>query len=85
MTADMALGLLAGDLKRKEMLSGRLADIHGHLFISTAILQFYQHGTKSEAERLHAEVALQNSLYTIQEAFEAFLNLCHNGSMLSSV
>lgn len=72
LTADMALGLLAGDLKRKEMLSGRLADIHGHLFIATAILQFYQHGSKSKSERLHAEVALQHSLYTIQEAFAAF-------------
>lgn len=72
LTADMALGLLAGDLKRKEMLSGRLADIHGHLFIATAILQFYQHGNKSVAERLHAEVALKNSLYTIQEAFFSF-------------
>ncbi|MGM8886042.1 acyl-CoA dehydrogenase [Psychrobacter sp. 1U2] len=69
LTADMALGLLAGDLKRKEMLSGRLADIHSHLFIATAILQFYENGSKSEAERLHAEVALQDSLYTIQEAF----------------
>ena len=69
LTADMSLGLLAGDLKRKEMLSGRLADIHSHLFICTAILQFYQYGTKSKAERLHAEVALKNSLYTIQEAF----------------
>ncbi|WP_169392442.1 MULTISPECIES: acyl-CoA dehydrogenase [Psychrobacter] len=72
LTADMALGLLAGDLKRKEMLSGRLADIHGHLFIATAILQFYQNGSKSVAERLHAEVALKNSLYTIQEAFFSF-------------
>ncbi|WP_296243422.1 MULTISPECIES: acyl-CoA dehydrogenase [unclassified Psychrobacter] len=69
LTADMALGLLAGDLKRKEMLSGRLADIHAHLFMATAILQFYEYGSKSEAERLHAEVALKNSLYTIQEAF----------------
>lgn len=69
LTADMALGLLAGDLKRKEMLSGRLADIHAHLFICTAILQFYEYGSKSEAERLHAEVALKSSLYTIQEAF----------------
>ncbi|MBO1531558.1 acyl-CoA dehydrogenase [Psychrobacter sp. F1192] len=72
LTADMALGLLAGDLKRKEMLSGRLADIHSHLFIATAILQFYQHGSKSDAERLHAKVALQHSLYTIQEAFADF-------------
>ena len=54
------------------MLSGRLADIHSHLFIATAILQFYEHGSKSESERLHAKVALQNSLYTIQEAFVSF-------------
>ena len=72
LTADMALGLLAGDLKRKEMLSGRLADMHAHLFIATAILQFYEYGSKSESERLHAEVALKNSLYTIQEAFISF-------------
>ncbi|WP_131667868.1 acyl-CoA dehydrogenase [Psychrobacter pygoscelis] len=72
LTADMALGLLAGDLKRKEMLSGRLADIHGHLFIATAILQFYEHGSKSETERLHAELALKNSLYIVQEAFLSF-------------
>ncbi len=72
LTADMALGLLAGDLKRKEMLSGRLADIHGHLFIASAILQFYEYGGKSATERLHAKVALQNSLYSIQEAFLAF-------------
>lgn len=69
LTADISLGLLAGDLKRKEMLSGRLADIHSHLFIATAILQFYEYGSKSVAERLHAEVALKNSFYTIQEAF----------------
>ena len=72
LTADMALGLLAGDLKRKEMLPGRLADMHAHLFIATAILQFYEYGSKSESERLHAEVALKNSLYTIQEAFISF-------------
>ena len=72
LTADMALGLLAGDLKRKEMLSGRLADIHSHLFIMTAILQFYAHGTHSESEQLHARLALEKSLYTIQEAFFDF-------------
>lgn len=46
LVSDMALGLLAGDLKRKEMLSGRLADIHAHLFIATAILKYYEAGQK---------------------------------------
>jgi acyl-CoA dehydrogenase len=69
LVSDMALGLLAGDLKRKEMLSGRLADIHAHLFISTAILKFYEAGQKTEAEQLHAKLALQKAFLNIQEAF----------------
>ncbi|WP_335973774.1 acyl-CoA dehydrogenase [Acinetobacter calcoaceticus] len=69
LVADMALGLLAGDLKRKEMLSGRLADIHAHLFISTSILKFYEAGQKTEAEQLHAKLALQKAFLNIQEAF----------------
>ncbi|QXA08272.1 acyl-CoA dehydrogenase [Acinetobacter pittii] len=69
LVSDMSLGLLAGDLKRKEMLSGRLADIHAHLFISTAILKFYEAGQKTEAEQLHAKLALQKTFLNIQEAF----------------
>ena len=69
LVSDMALGLLAGDLKRKEMLSGRLADIHAHLFIATAILKFYEAGQKTEAEQLHAKLALQKAFLNIQEAF----------------
>ncbi|WP_151838341.1 acyl-CoA dehydrogenase [Acinetobacter ursingii] len=69
LTADMSLGLLAGDIKRKEMLSGRLADIHAYLFIASSILKFYANGTKSEAEQLHAKLALEKSLYQVQEAF----------------
>lgn len=69
LTADMSLGLLAGDLKRKEMLSGRLADIHAHLFMATAVLKFYENGQKSDAEQLHARLALDKVLYNAQEAF----------------
>jgi acyl-CoA dehydrogenase len=69
LTADMCLGLLAGDIKRKEMLSGRLADIHAHLFIASSILKYFEHSKKTEAERLHAQLALEKSLYTAQEAF----------------
>ncbi|MFV5403299.1 acyl-CoA dehydrogenase [Acinetobacter sp. 228] len=69
LTADMCLGLLAGDIKRKEMLSGRLADIHAHLFIASAILKFFEHSKKTEDERLHAQLAVEKSLYTAQEAF----------------
>lgn len=69
LTADMCLGLLAGDIKRKEMLSGRLADIHAHLFIASSILKYFEHSKKTEDERLHAQLAVEKSLYTAQEAF----------------
>ncbi|MCH7388918.1 acyl-CoA dehydrogenase [Acinetobacter modestus] len=72
LTADMALGILAGDLKRKEMLSGRLADIHAHLFIATAILNYYEHGQRTESDQKHAELALTKALYNAQEAFFGF-------------
>ncbi|WP_441367999.1 acyl-CoA dehydrogenase [Acinetobacter lwoffii] len=69
LTADMCLGLLAGDIKRKEMLSGRLADIHAHLFIASSILKYFEYSKKTEDERLHAQLAVEKSLYTAQEAF----------------
>ena len=72
LTADMALGILAGDLKRKEMLSGRLADIHAYLFIATAILNYYEHGQRTESDQKHAELALNKALYNAQEAFFGF-------------
>ncbi|TCM65230.1 acyl-CoA dehydrogenase [Acinetobacter calcoaceticus] len=71
LTADMCLGLLAGDIKRKEMLSGRLSDMHSYLFIATSILNYYQHGQKTHAEQLHAKLALEKALYQVQEAFFA--------------
>ena len=69
LTADMCLGLLAGDIKRKEMLSGRLADIHSYLFIATAILKYYEQGKRSDAEQNHAQLALDKALHNVQEAF----------------
>ncbi|WP_180106404.1 MULTISPECIES: acyl-CoA dehydrogenase [unclassified Acinetobacter] len=74
LTADMCLGLLAGDIKRKEMLSGRLADIHSYLFIATAILKYYEQGQRSEAEQLHAQLALDKALYNVEEAFHGLFD-----------
>ncbi|WP_180101915.1 acyl-CoA dehydrogenase [Acinetobacter sp. YH12126] len=74
LTADMCLGLLAGDIKRKEMLSGRLADIHSYLFIATAILKYYEQGQRSEAEQLHAQLALDKALYNVEEAFQGLFD-----------
>jgi len=39
--SDIAILVLGGDLKRKEKLSGRLADILSHLYLTSAVLKRY--------------------------------------------
>ena len=72
--ADVALGVLGGDLKRRELLSARLGDVHSELFIACSILKFHDSGTASAAATLHAGYAVQRSLYGAQQALLAFLD-----------
>ena len=71
--ADVALGVLGGDLKRRELLSARLGDVHSELFIACSILKFHDSGTASAAATLHAGYAVQRSLHGAQQALLAFL------------
>jgi acyl-CoA dehydrogenase len=42
LTADLAMGLLGGKLKRMELLSARLGDVLSHLYLATASIWRYQ-------------------------------------------
>ena len=42
LTADLAMGMLGGKLKRMELLSARLGDVLSHLYLATACLWRYQ-------------------------------------------
>ncbi len=70
--ADVALGVLGGDLKRRELLSGRLGDVHSQLFIACSLLKYHDAHPRSDEENLHARYALTLSLYRAQEALLAF-------------
>ncbi|MFV0278144.1 MAG: acyl-CoA dehydrogenase [Parahaliea sp.] len=72
-SADVALGVLGGQLKRREMLSARLGDVHSQLFIACSLLKFREHAERSEALDLHVAVALEQSLLRAQNALLAFL------------
>jgi len=72
--ADIALGVLGGNLKRRELLSARLGDIHSQLFIASAILKFHSARPRTRAEDVHAEYALGRALYAAQEALKDFAN-----------
>lgn len=70
-TADAALGLLGGELKRREKLSGRFADILSELYFASATLKRWEDDGRQEADRPLLEYSLARSTHTIQERLHA--------------
>ncbi|STZ76589.1 acyl-CoA dehydrogenase [Bergeriella denitrificans] len=67
-TADVAMLTLGGDLKRRESLSGRLADAFSNLYTASACLKrFEQEGSRQEDLPL-AEYAVSLALYEAETA-----------------
>lgn len=74
--ADLAMGTLGGDLKRKEKLTGRFADVFSHLYLAAATLaRFEAEGRRREDEPFF-HWSMQYSFARIQDAFDGlFANL----------
>jgi len=70
--SDVALAVLGGNLKRRELLSARLGDIHSQLLIACAILKYHSAHPRTRAEDVHAEYAVTNALYKAQQALIDF-------------
>ena len=71
-TADTALAILGGDLKRRELLSARLGDAHSQLLMASAILKFHAAQPSDRANDAHAEYALTRAFHLAQEALYEF-------------
>ena len=73
LAADLSMIIIGSGLKRKEKLSGRLADILSQLYlVSATIKQFEGHGRQADELPL-LEWACANSFHTIRIAFEGLL------------
>ncbi len=74
--ADIAMGTLGGDLKRREKTTGRFADILSWMYISTAVLRrFVAEGERKE-DLPFVHFCLNQGLYEIQKAFDGlFANM----------
>jgi len=70
--SDVAFALLGGDLKRREMVSARLGDVHSQLLIACAVLKFHATLPRDEANDAHAQYALQYAFSQIHDAVEDF-------------
>jgi acyl-CoA dehydrogenase len=68
--ADLALGLMGGTLKRKEMITGRFADIFSWMYLaSTTLVRFEAEGRKKEDEALFV-YAMDTAFHRMQIAFD---------------
>lgn len=73
LVSDMSLLILGGTLKRKEMLSGRLADVLSQLYIaSTCLKRYYDQGQPSGDIPL-VQWSCEQALYEAQQAMSGLL------------
>lgn len=70
---DIALLVLGGNLKRKETLSGRLADIMGQLYIASSVLKYYADAKFPEHHQEYVAWSVQYSLWKAQTAMQEFM------------
>jgi acyl-CoA dehydrogenase len=71
--SDACLLTLGGSLKRKEKISGRLADALSNLYMITAVLKHFEDEGCKEADEPLLQWACEDSLYRIQESFRGVL------------
>ncbi|MDT8442515.1 MAG: acyl-CoA dehydrogenase, partial [Desulfuromonadales bacterium] len=72
LTADTAMLVLGGNLKRKEKLSGRLADILSNLYLASAVVKQFEDHDRPEEEQPLVEWSCAESVRVIETAFAEF-------------
>ena len=74
--ADLTMGVLGGQLKRREKITGRFADIFSWLYLGSATLRRFEAEGRSNADLPILHWSMQYALTQIQEGFEGlFQNL----------
>jgi acyl-CoA dehydrogenase len=68
------MGTLGGSLKRREKLSGRLADALAYLYLASCVLKRYHDGPKTRPNHALACWATELCLYRIQDALLGVLD-----------
>ncbi|MCH8491666.1 MAG: acyl-CoA dehydrogenase FadE [Idiomarina sp.] len=71
--SDVAMGVLGGELKRRERLSARLGDMLSYLFIGSAILKRFEDDGRPAEDLPLMHWAMQDSLRKLQESQLEFL------------
>lgn len=68
--ADIAMGTLGGDLKRKEILTGRFSDVFSWMYMASAVMRRYQEEGRTKEDYALYRWSMDFAFARIQEAFE---------------
>ena len=68
--ADVAMGTLGGDLKRKEKLTGRFADIFSWMYLGSTVIKRYEEEGRRKEDEPFVTWALEYALHEMQIAFD---------------
>ena len=73
LTADVAMLILGGELKRRELLSARLGDVLSNLYLVSMVLKHYQDQGAPEEDQPLVEWSCRMLFYRTQEQLHGFL------------
>ncbi len=73
LVSDISMLVLGGELKRREKLSGRLADVLSHLYLGSAVLKRFDDQNSPDEDWPLLEWSCQESLYLIQKRLHELL------------
>jgi acyl-CoA dehydrogenase len=68
--ADLAMGTLGGDLKRKEKLTGRFADVFSWMYLAAATLRRFEAEGRRKEDEPFLQWALEHAFAQMQDAFD---------------
>ena len=70
LSADVAMALFGGRLKRLERLSARLGDVLSHLYLASAALKRFEDDGRPQADRPLVHWACRDALWRVQQALD---------------
>jgi acyl-CoA dehydrogenase len=71
LVGDWTVAFLGGDLKRKQRLSGRMADILSDLYLISAVLKRYEDEGRVAEDRPLVDAIVRDHLFAIEQSFAA--------------
>jgi len=71
--ADVCVAVLGGSLKRREKISGRLADALANMYVMSAVLKHYENQGSHKEDIALVKWACEDALYNIQTALKGIM------------